>query len=211
MFSNVFQGGASGVEIFTSTGKDPLKLWKISSGCSKCYDRTVKGFVYFIDKPSTSTMEIPQTNKESLGISQSILVFQLRCYNNKPFTLEVTVLDQNSNRLRLHISTKFHNFEANTLHAQLPLMILYPDRWCNLIFDLKELTDNCFKPSKFVSIESITIHPSSRIRKVFTLLTCDSINFDCPSNFSYPLGTEYYDQVRSLFLFSLNIYFCFGV
>jgi hypothetical protein len=201
MFHDAFQSGNSGVEIFSPTGKTPSKGWKISPSISKVYDRTVKGFVFLIDKSNNATMQIPSTNKETLGLTQRYLVFQIRCFANKPITIEIATLNKHDHRTRLHLSSKFREVDCNSLHAQLPLTISYPDRWVNFVIDLIETTKECFGVSDYSSIDSICLHSSCRVRKIFTLPTIDIVNFECPSAFEYPIGTEYYTQVY-LYIFS---------
>jgi hypothetical protein len=153
----------------------------------------VKGFVYYLEKPSTATMQIPCPNKRvSLGLSQRYLVCQMRGMAKKPITLEVCTLDGKSQRHRFHLSTRFKDSETNSLHAQIPLDELDEHIWYHIILDLYALSDHHFD-ARYVGIESICIHPCCRVRKVFTLPAADIIDgtsFSCPDVFEFPIGTK---------------------
>ena len=156
------------------------------------YDRTVKGFVFFVEKPSTASMLIPiSTKKVNLGLTQRYLVLQMRGMANKPITLEVCTLDTNSQRHRFHFSSKFKTVETKSLHAQIPFPLLQEHTWFHVILDLYSLSDVHFR-AIYVGIDSICIRPSCRIRKVFTLPSVDVLNgevFNCPDLFEFPVGT----------------------
>lgn len=190
MFSHVFQNGEAGVEIFSASGKSPGSGWKVSSTIHRVYDRTVKGFVYLIDKPSTATMQIPENNRDHLGLTQRYLIVQMRPSSAKIFTLEINLLERGGQRHRFHLSSKFRQFEIKALHAQIPVDLQTSEAvWLNVILDLTSLCSNFFKTS-YASVESICIHPCCRVRKVFTLPQIDITDtFLCPPLFEFPSGT----------------------
>ena len=158
----------------------------------RVYDRTVKGFVYFVEKPSTATMQIPiPTKKMSLGLQQRYLVVQLRGMTNKPITLEVCTLDSKSQRHRFHLSSKFKEIETNSLHVQIPMDPLQEHTWFHVILDLSSLTSAHFH-ARYAGIDSICIRPSCRVRKIFTLPTVEILDgavFNVPDFFEFPVGT----------------------
>lgn len=193
MFSHAFQGGGLGVEIFSSSGKDPAKLWKCTRNVHRVYDRTVKGFVFLLEKGTATQMNIPpEPSRELLGLVQPVLVLQLRLSPSKHTSLEVIILDDKGNKRRMHLSSTFREFECNDLHIQIPLRFEKEDRWVNLVLDLDEIIGNCFRGHKVQNIMYICIKPVCRVRKVFTLFQADrSARISIPAMYEFPTGTNY--------------------
>ena len=159
----------------------------------RVYDRSVKGFVFYLDKPSTATMQLPvSTKRVSLGLSQRYLVLQMRGMGTKkPITIEVCTLDNKARRHRLHLSTKFKEGDTKSLHAQIPLEPLQEQTWFHVVLDLTALSDHHFQ-APYVGIDSICLHPCCRVRKIFTLPAVDvydGTTFNCPDAFEFPIGT----------------------
>jgi hypothetical protein len=48
MFKNAFHGGPA-VEVFSTTGKNPLEKWKVSGPVTKAFDNNIKGYLYTLD------------------------------------------------------------------------------------------------------------------------------------------------------------------
>lgn len=49
MFKHAFHGGPA-VEIFSTSGKNPLEKWKVTgSNISKVFESSIKGYIYNID------------------------------------------------------------------------------------------------------------------------------------------------------------------
>ncbi len=64
MFADSYQGGAS-VEIFSTLGKDPFGVWKISGGKqSKVFDKTVRGYVFVCEGGPQNKMTLPKDDKK---------------------------------------------------------------------------------------------------------------------------------------------------
>lgn len=210
MFESFYQDGDNGIEIFSSSGKLPGKGWKISSTIHRVYDRTIKGFVYLLDKPLSSNMIIPENNNNTLSIKQRYFIIQLRYNNLKSFTFEIIILDSNKQRYRLHISSNFKEIEIKVFHIQIPFQLEYKENyWYNYIIDLKMICENYFH-IQYKSIDSISIQPSCRIRKIFTLPSLNlSPNFICPTTFDFPTGTLVHTQVISLLFTSSYLYIYF--
>eukprot|EP01041_Mallomonas_annulata_P000976 gene976-1903_t len=199
MFAHLFQTGESGIEVLTASGKSPGKEWKISGGVHRVYDRNIKGFVFLMEKGMNTTMECPAKSADTLGLLQSFIIFQLRRFQDKPLSIELTILDNKGNRRRLHFSTKFRDIVCNDLHSQIPLQFNEPDKWCNLIFNIKDLTSTLFTSYKYFTIDTISITPACRIRKIFTLPTLDSNLISIPEIFQFPLATEFTTQMFNLY------------
>ena len=69
MFKHAYHGGPA-VEVFTTSGKDPLAYFKIDGGIKnvkKIFDKPMKGSIYTIDGAQTK-IQIPSTEKEGLGL-----------------------------------------------------------------------------------------------------------------------------------------------
>jgi hypothetical protein len=48
MFKHAFHGGPA-VEIFSTSGKNPLENWKTSGAITKAFDSQIKGYIYTLD------------------------------------------------------------------------------------------------------------------------------------------------------------------
>ena len=202
MFAEHFQSGLVGVEVLTPAGKNPpARLFKINGPpglITKEYEREIKGFKYELKGKGsqTSSIQCPSATKDSLGLTQPLIVFQLRsAYQDDPMNLEIVVIDSNSQRRRLLFSTTFRTMELNSLHAQIPWTQPRRDIWTNVVFDLQQLTQQCYS-SDFVSVDAFLIRPVCFLRKVFTLplAAIQSSSGEgvgdiaVPSNFDFPLG-----------------------
>merc|ERR1719487_2108467 len=190
MYASQYQTGKCGVEVLTAAGKDPGKNWTLSSSIHKTYDATVKGFVFNIGSPSTSSMRTPPATKDTLGLTQRYLVIQCRFENGKAAGMEIGVLSKKNHRLRLHFSSLFRDFEKHELHAQIPLTVDVASGWHMLVLDLQDLMMHSFRTAEFGSIDSITLKPYMRVRRVFTLPHDINAESPCPAPFAFPASTS---------------------
>jgi len=201
MFSHQFQLGETGMEVFSASGKDPTKNWKIVGGVHRVYDRTVKGFVFLIDKGIGTCLSCPSnSNESSLGLIQPLIIFQIRCSMSKPLSLEINILDQNNTRHRFHFSTKFRIIDKNELHTQLPLSIISKDKWNNLVINLRKITSQLFRNTQFKVIDSICIYSVCRIRKIFTMPYLDSMEPLIAESFQFVNSTDFSTQVSTIIM-----------
>ena len=128
--------------------------------------------MFLLDKKSSTAagplMQVPPVpSKESLGLTQPYLIFQLRALAKRPFTIEVNILSHKDKRqrYRLHLSNKFRSVEVNQMHTQIPLgSVLTPDTWTHLVIDVSNLTSFFFRNRDFGSIDSISIQSGCRRR-----------------------------------------------
>jgi hypothetical protein len=212
MFSHAFQGGGLGVEIFSSSGKDPAKLWKCTRNVHRVYDRTVKGFVFLLEKGMSTEMCIPPegaAGREGLGLVQPVLVLQLRLSPGKHVSLEIIVLDSKGARRRMHLSSTFREFDCNDLHIQIPLCFEKEERWANLVLDLDAILGSCFRGLRFHSILYISIKPVCRVRKIFTLYQASQQDrISIPAMYEFPAGTSYTNLVRLLNTLHCSALYC---
>ena len=190
-----YQSGKAGIEIFSPSGSDPLKCLKVKneSRVQRIYERSVKGYVLSLEQESSATsVECPRSTKNTLGIIQPYLVFQLKFFRDKSFSLELVVLDNSRQRRRLYLSTNFKDFDANALQARLAFTPQAYDEWQNVVLDLKSLTAYCFPGCTFESISSFTLHPACVLRKIFSLPFGFFDNNPCqlPPQLDYPVGVK---------------------
>lgn len=200
-----------GVEVFSSAGKDPGRQWKVSQNIHRVYDRSVKGFVFLLEKGATTNMSIPPAEgKELLGLIQPLLVFQVRLQPGKHFGFDVVVQDDKGNKRRLYFSSTFRDFENHGLHVQVPLAIDALDGWINMIVDLGMLMHLCFRGSHLHSILSISLKPVCRVRRIFTMPysnssgTSDGGAINIPAMFDFPAGTEFSNTVSRNIIYLCN-------
>jgi hypothetical protein len=210
MFAKVYQSGENGVEIFSPAGSgDPLKIFQITneSMILREYDRGVKGNILIMENESATTKIMCPKSHPSLHITQPLLCFQLFLFEGKSFSLECSILDQNRQRKRLHFSSNFREKEcSNPLHSKLPWPkkfqhLLFEGHWFTFILNLQELSQQCFTNSQYQALESFTIHPACKIRKIFSLpMSAVSGNVVTVSPaFEFPVGCE-----RAQFLYNLQ-------
>lgn len=210
MFAHVFQTGSVGIEVISASGKEPpTKLLKPGT-VPKVYERTVKGYIFTLDKSATScVLQCPVSSSTvssnprdvlGLGLIQPYLVVQAFPFMDKNFHVEIVAIDLQNQRRRLLLSTSVQKPSSNSLHCQLPLSVPRREEWINLVFDLRELVSQCFRGSVFSALESFSIRPFCHIRKVFTLpsLIDDSPiaraapTLYIPHTFNFPLGVPHY-------------------
>jgi hypothetical protein len=175
MFATTFNNGEYGIEIFSPSGNEPFKACKLNNeqNIRKVYDRNIKGYMVAMEKESSSTsLQFPKSFKGSLMITQPILVLQIQQHPEKPFSVELIIIDSDQQRRRFHLSTNFKDADVNSLHVCLPWT--QPDReeWCNVALNMDYLVTT-FHTSKsvpsFLNLETLTIQPVCRIRKIFSL------------------------------------------
>eukprot|EP00752_Nemacystus_decipiens_P008031 g7177.t1 len=172
MFQSAYQDGEC-VEVFSPAGKNPGSEWKSSGKIVRVYEKGVKGYVLTVSGGATSKMQLPKAPKGLLGLRQRHLVLQVltAASQDKPFSLELGLKDSGGTRRRLVLSSSFKALHCTPLHAQVPLVGLDRHRgtWANLSIDLVGLTAVCFKSNSFSSLELISIGPTCRLRKIFTM------------------------------------------
>lgn len=175
MFATVYQNGEYGIEIFSPSGNDPFKMCRLNneSNIKKVYDRTIKGYMAALEKEgATTSMQIPRSSKSTLGITQPLFVIQIQLHPEKSFSLELILLDSDKQRRRFHLSTNFKDMDANNLHVCIPWMQPNREDWTNVAINLADLVSTYSSGGtgvSFTSLESFTIQPVCRIRKIFTL------------------------------------------
>lgn len=175
MFSSVYQNGEYGIEIFSPSGNEPFKICRLNneSNIKKVYDRTIKGYMAALEKEGvTTSIQIPRSSKSTLGITQPLLVIQMQLHPEKGFSMELILLDSGRHRRRFLLSTNFKDVDSNNLHVSIPWV--QPDRedWTNVAINLSDLVSRYSASTSgvsYVSLESFTIQPVCRIRKIFTL------------------------------------------
>jgi len=172
MFNLAFHGGPA-VEIMSTIGKDPLKNFKVDGGpknVKKVFDKDMKGSIYYIDGAQTK-LQIPPTEKESLGLLQPFLVFQIYIPQGKPLHIEIAVtdIDKTKRRLIFHSGSGSKGIVINPLHARIPISSFGRDQWLNLSIDVFAFAHYCFKGVEVQSIDLIQITSTCKLRKIFTM------------------------------------------
>jgi len=169
MFERRFQGGTS-VEILSSSGRDPLESWRISSKkhVKKIYAKDVRGFIFECGGYSQGKMVLPGSERESLGLIQPFLVLQVQLSNFNPFSLAISMRGASKTKHRVILSTNFKDISITPLHVQLPLTIVKRGIWLNLCLDLESIMTRTFK-TNFRCLDSIEIRSYCQIRRIFTM------------------------------------------
>ncbi len=79
--------------------KDICKKWKFSGKNNKEYDSQVKGYVHTLLVNSVSKMQLPTSEKTTLGIVQSHVVFQIYLFSSNSISIEIMFSDTSKVRI----------------------------------------------------------------------------------------------------------------
>jgi hypothetical protein len=90
MFKHAYHGGPA-VEVFTTSGKNPLEKWKVNGRPTKVFDSQMKGYIYNLD--GQAKISVPKDDKETLGLIQPFLVLQIYIPMGKNLHIEVGLTD----------------------------------------------------------------------------------------------------------------------
>ncbi len=149
--------------------KDLKKNWKFSGKILNEYDQIVKTYVTQLITGGASKMLTPKSDKESLGIVQSYIVFQIYIFSLKSFGIEISISDTSKTKRRIMFSTSSKEVIINPLHCRVPLPSLPMNKWINLSIDVLSFVSECFKSQTFRSIDLISLTGSCKVRKMFTM------------------------------------------
>ncbi|XP_029683282.1 protein CFAP20DC [Takifugu rubripes] len=174
MFKNKYQGG-SVFELFSGRGNNPVAHWKLCGGSAAIrreYNKEVNGWVYCLEGSSHLVkMQLPENPKQSLGLSQRLLVLQVNVPQGKGFSIEITISDKEKQKKRLHFSTVYKGLSVNLFHAKIPLTGLQ-NNWSVLLIDLESLAGELFKGIS--TLDAISLYASCQIRRIFTMKSAAS-------------------------------------
>jgi hypothetical protein len=193
LFESVYQGGPS-VEVFGTSGSNPLEKWKVSGAVRKVYDKQVRGFILSCEGGPAIRMQLPKDDRRSLGLVQPFVVLQLFLAEDKAFSFAMQVSDAAHARHRLLFSTSAREQASTPLHARIPLGGLPRGVWLNLVLDLAGLVAHSFG-AKFARLDSLTLGSSCKLRRICTLrdapvLPPNNDGFDTDLNGLAPKGFE---------------------
>ncbi|MCQ2815992.1 MAG: DUF667 domain-containing protein [archaeon] len=144
-----------------------MKKWKISGRNSRDYDSKVKTYVQTLAQEGTSKMQTPSNEKNSLGLIQSFLLFQINIESLKIFTIEIAITDTSNIKHRLFFSSFSKEFSNKDQHCRIPLNNLPTKVWINLSIDMLSIISECFKAQTFKSIDFICLTATCQIRKIY--------------------------------------------
>jgi len=181
MFKNANHGGPA-VEVFTAAGKDPLKNFKVDGSAKnvqKIFDKQMKGSIYNLDG-ATTKIQIPANEKDTLGLLQPFLVFQIyipsSAKNLLKIELAITDAEKTKRRLIFHSgSTNSKDSKGqggivtNPFHARIPISSFKRDQWLNLSIDVFAFAHYCFKGVQPKTLDLISITSMCKLRKIFTM------------------------------------------
>nr|XP_006821003.1 PREDICTED: uncharacterized protein C3orf67 homolog [Saccoglossus kowalevskii] len=88
------------------------------------YDKDVKSYVFVVEGEGTTTkMQLPKDNKQSLLLIQRYLILQLMVPLGHDFSIELSISDMGNNKRRLFLSSSQKEISITPLHAKIPLSI----------------------------------------------------------------------------------------
>lgn len=174
----VFQGGQI-VEVLSNVGSQlqaSVGTLAAPKTAKRIFDNSVKSFIVAIEGTTQSTNRIVF---EDLKLLQRFLCFQLLSpAANAPVYLELSISDAQSsrssmNRRRLLFSSAFSKMHVSPLHVQIPLLpeAVPRQQWLALIIDWPLWVQEAWGYGSCAgwAIETITVGPSCRIRKIFSM------------------------------------------
>lgn len=167
LFDNVYQGGPS-VEVFGTSGSNPIENWKVSGAVHKVYDKQVRGYIFACAGGPSIRMQLPKDDRRSLGLVQPFIVLQLFLAEDKGFSLAIQVSDAAHGRHRLLFSTSVREAVTTPLHARIPLGGIPRGVWLSLVLDVAGLVAHIFG-AKFARLDTITLGSSCKLRRICTL------------------------------------------
>jgi hypothetical protein len=132
------------------------------------YDKEVKSYVYELEGTS-ARMQLPQTDRQALGLSQPFLAIQLKIPAQKGFAMEVALLDATRKRRRILWNAGNKETVSTALHARVPLGPIIRGRWLNLCFDIRDMTSRLWPGAEFQSMELVSVASSCKVRRIATL------------------------------------------
>jgi hypothetical protein len=135
-------------------------------------------------------MQIPENEKQSLGIVQSYIVFQIYVFSPKSFSIEIAISDTSRTKRRLMFSTNSKDVVINPLHCRIPILHFPIGEWVNLSIDVLSFVSDCFKSQTFRSIDNILISANCKIRRVFSMRS-NLVEYNKNSNENQGFQLEY--------------------
>ena len=116
--------------------KELLKQWKFIGKNQKIYDNKTKNYIHSLTNGALSKMQIPNNEKNNLGLTYGFLIFQIDLNETKSFTIEVSILDSTNVKRRLLFSACSKELVINSLYCRIPLINFPTNIWINLSIDI---------------------------------------------------------------------------
>ena len=197
MFRGEFQGG-SHFDVLVAQGKIGVGNYGISGVkpvLERVYDKEVKGNVFTLShraSGSSPSVNMPSERNISLGLTQSVICFQLNISPSSEFSLDVTVTDQSQFKRKFILATACKVVSVTPLHAKLPLSPFKKGTWVSLTIDLCSLVQGLYRGQSFKHIVSIFISSVCKIRRIFTLR---DTSVELPRGMEFPIGVEHEEKL----------------
>ena len=164
------------VDVFASNGsekngRDEARV--TSSTITRQFDKVFRSFVYCVEGVGNASISFPKEGKlNPLRIPHPFLVLQLYVSGSQLFCFEVTCIDYFGQRRTVQFSTMYKQPGLHNLTlGKLPLKGMARNIWVNLVVDLQDIFGGLFDSFKFELLESVSIRPTCRLRRIFTLRT----------------------------------------
>jgi hypothetical protein len=113
-----------------------------------------------------SKMQIPNNEKNNLGLTYGFLIFQIDLNETKSFTIEVSILDSTNVKRRLLFSACSKELVINSLYCRIPLINFPTNIWVNLSIDIFGFVKEYFKNINFKCINFICLSANCKVRKI---------------------------------------------
>ena len=158
--------------------KELLKQWKFIGKNQKIYDNKTKNYIHSLTNGALSKMQIPNNEKNNLGLTYGFLIFQIDLNETKSFTIEVSILDSTNVKRRLLFSACSKELVINSLYCRIPLINFPTNIWVNLSIDIFGFVNEYFKNINFKCINFICLSANCKVRKICAMKKnfVDSLN-----------------------------------
>ena len=161
-------------DIFSSNGSEKVAQMEASINAStvaRQFDKAFRTFVYSVEGVGNASITFPKDRKkEPLRIMHPFLVIQLYTPETQHLCFEVACMDYFGSRRTLSFSTCCKQPTLISLTAgKLPLRGMVRGSWANLVIDVQDVFSGLFGSFKFEMLESVTIRPTCRLRRIFAV------------------------------------------
>jgi hypothetical protein len=199
------------VDIFASNGSEKVAQMEATitaSSVTRQFDKAFRTFVYSVEGVGNAAIQFPKDRKkEPLRIMHPFLVIQLYTPETQHLAFEVASMDYFGARRTLSFSTCCKApVLINLTAGKLPLRGMARGSWVNLVIDLQDVFAGVFENFKFEMLESVTIRPTCRLRRIFAVrnappdTTSDDLNGSVLEGefVSLPQSHDFPPQIDSL-------------
>ncbi|GIY78069.1 DUF667 domain-containing protein [Caerostris extrusa] len=107
--------------------------------------------------------------KSNVNLCHPILVFQIYIPMKPNISIDIGLINFNSMRKRITLSTNLKKKRITVLSISLPLCIQEEGMWAHLLVDVEDAVCHTWKKEELRSIDSIQVCGMCNVRRIFTI------------------------------------------